>query len=260
MTVHFFIKQLLDKKNRYFERQKLKKENSECEILEKKRQFEKAVSNNPYLQSRALWNDMYGSIQIKLENSYRIIFVLSLVILATIIGLVIIGTQTKIKPMPFIVHGDEVLTVSSARSVDFDALKPKLASYFVKNFIRSARSVSVDGEVNANNRILALSFVTDAATHVLKEFYEKNNPNVIARDYVKNITITSVLENSAHSVNIRWREDSRAVRSGEIVQSNRYIAEVTYQYQTPSENIIILRNNPLGLAITHLAWSLDQNN
>ena len=112
-------------------------------------------------------------------------------------------------------------------------------------------SVSVDGEVNANNRILASSFVTDAATHVLKEFYEKINPDVIARDYVKNIIITSVLENSALS-GIRWREDSRAVRSGEIVQSNKYIAEITYQYQTPSENEIILRNNPLGLAITHL--------
>lgn len=260
MPIHFFIKQLIDKKNRYFERQKLKKENSEREILEKKRKFEKAVANNPYLQSRALWNDMYGSIQIKLENSYRIIFVLSLVILAAIIGLVIIGTQVKIKPMPFIVHGDEVLTVSNARSADFDALKPRLAGYFVKNFIRSARSVSVDGQVNANNRIFALSFVTDAATHVLNEFYENNNPDVIAQDHVKNITITSVLPNSAHSVNIRWHEDIRAARSGEIVQSNKYIAEITYQYQTPSENIIILRNNPLGLAITHLAWSLDQNN
>lgn len=260
MAVHFFIKQLIDKKNCYFEHKKLKKKHSEREILAQKKQFEKAVANNPYLQSRALWNDMYGSIQIKLENSYRIIFVLSLVILAAIIGLVIIGTQTKIQPMPFIVHGDEVLTVSNTRSADFDTLKPKLARYFVKNFIRSARSVSVDGEVNANNRILALSFVTEAATHVLKEFYEKNNPDVIAQNHVKNITITSFLENSAHSVDIRWREDIRAVRSGEIVQSNKYIAEITYQYQTPSENIIVLRNNPLGLAITHLSWSLDQNN
>jgi len=260
MAVHFFIKQLIDKKNRYFERKKLKHKNSEREILAKKRQFEKAVANNPYLQSRALWNDMYGSIQIKLENSYRIIFILSLVILAAIMGLVIIGTQTKIKPMPFIVHGDEILTVSNARSAEFDALKPELAGYFVKNFIRNARSVSVDGVVNANNRVFALSFVTDAATHVLKEFYEKNNPDAIAQDHVKNITITSVLQNSARTINIRWREDIRAVHSGDIVQSNHFIAQVTYQYQTPSENEIILRNNPLGLVITHLAWSLDQNN
>ena len=210
------------------------------------------------MQSRALWNDLYGSIQTKLENSYRVIFILSLVILSAIIGLVVIAGETKIKPMPFIVHGNEVLTVANANTAEFQSLKPTLAAYFIKQFIRNARTVSADGEANANNKIAALSFTTGEATHVLKEFYEENNPNVLAQQFVKNITITSALQNSAHTLDVRWREDWRNVRSGEIVQSQHYIAQLIYYYQAPSQNEIILRNNPLGLAITHLAWSLDQ--
>ena len=254
----FFIKQWIEIKDRYFERKKFEKKRAHRKSITKQRQFEKSLANNPYLQSRALWNDMYGSIQTKLENSYRVIFVLSLVILTTVIGLVIIAGETKIKPMPFIVHGNEVLTVANTNTAEFQSLKPVLATYFIKQFIRSARTVSVDGQANANNKIAALSLVTGEATQVLKEFYEKNNPNLLAQQWVKNIIITSVLPKSTHTLDVRWQEDWRNVHSGELIQSQHYIAQLNYHYQTPSQNEIILRHNPLGLAITHLAWSLDQ--
>lgn len=253
-----FIKQWIEKKDRYLEQKKLAKKNAHRKAITKQKQFEKSLANNPYLQSRALWNDLYGSIQTKLENSYRVIFILSLVILSAIIGLVVIAGETKIKPMPFIVHGNEVLTVANTNTTEFQSLKPALAVYFIKNFIRNARTASADGEANANNKIAALSFVTGEATQVLKEFYEENNPNTIAQQQMKNITITSVLPKSAHTVDIRWREDSRNVHSGERVQTQNYIAHINYHYQTPSQNEIILRHNPLGLAITHLAWSIEQ--
>ena len=254
----FFIKQWIEIKDRCLERKKQVKKNAHRKAITKQRRFEKSLANNPYLQSRALWNDMYGSIQTKLENSYRVIFILSLVILSAIIGLVVIAGETKIKPMPFIVHGNEVLTVANANTAEFQSLKPTLAAYFIKKFIRNARTVSADGQVNANNKIAALSFVTGEATQVLKEFYEGNNPNTIAQQQVKNIIITSVLKKSANTMDVRWHEDSRNVHSGERLQSQDYIAQLNYHYQTPSQNEIILRHNPLGLAITHLAWSIDQ--
>jgi type IV secretory pathway TrbF-like protein len=254
----FFIKQWVEKKDRYLEQKKRVKRSAHQKEILKKRQFEKSLANNPYLQSRALWNDMYGSIQTKLENSYRVIFILSLVILSAIIGLVVIAGETKIKPMPFIVHGNEVLTVANANTSEFQSLKPALAAYFMKKFIRNARTVSVDGEANANNKIAALSFTTGEATQVLKEFYQENNSNVLAQQFVNNITIISAVRNSAHTVDVRWQEDWRNVHSGERVQTKNYIANLNYHYQTPSQNEIILRNNPLGLAITHLAWSIEQ--
>ncbi len=256
--MHCLLKKWIEIKNRYFDRKKSAKRSVHRKAITNQRQFEKSLANNPYLQSRALWNDLYGSIQTKLENSYRIIFILSLVILSAIIGLVVIASETKIKPMPFIVHGNEVLTVANANTAEFQSLKPTLAAYFIKQFIRNARAISSDGEANANNKIAALSFTTGEATQVLKEFYEENNPNTIAQQQVKNITITSVLPKSAHTVDIRWREDSRNVHSGERVQTQNYIAHLNYHYQTPPQNEIILRHNPLGLAITHLAWSIEQ--
>ncbi len=225
-----------------------------------RKKYQEALERNPYLQSKALWNDMYGSVQTKLENSYRIIMLLSAVIVVAIIGFVIVSSQTKVKPMPFIVHGNDILTVDQSQSGDFKRLKPKLAYYFAKHFIRDARSVSVDGDVNANNRISALSFVTGASVPVLNDFYQKNDPNRIANTYVKNIHITNVLRLSANTLDVRWQEIWRNVRSGELMRTKNYLAQLTYHYNTPSENTLILRNNPLGFDITNLSWSVDNDN
>lgn len=222
--------------------------------------FFDALTDNPYLQSRALWNDLYGNLETKLENSYRIILILAVVIVLAIIGFVIVAGETKVKPIPFIVHGDEVLTVANTDSADFNRLKNTLAEFFIKQFIRQARSVSADGIVNANQRIAAYSMVTDAATTVLKDYYQVHNPNVIAQTDVITTTITSVLQESPQSFTIRWLEQTRNVRSGELTAQAHYIGQIRYHYGKPSENSTILKHNPLGLEITNLSWSLDDNN
>lgn len=224
----------------------------------KKRQFEKSTEKNPYLQSKALWNDMYGSLQIKLQNSYRVILILSFIIIFAFISLAVVAGEAKVKAIPFIIHGNEIVSSNSLMQVSNEKLKPQLSLFFAKEFMRNARTVSVDSVVNSRNKISALSFASGDALTVLKEYFEKNNANIIAKESVKNIHITSVLRQSSHTIDIRWQENWRSVRSGQLTQTKNYIAQLTYQYKTPSQNEIILKNNPFGFYISYLSWSDDK--
>ncbi len=212
---------------------------------------------NPYLQSKSLWNDMYGDVQTKLENAYRIIFILSLVIGVAIVGFILIAGEVKVKPIPFVIHGDEVVTLNATNVSDSQAIQTQLANYFVKQFIRDSRSVSVDSDVNQNQEIAAYSFVSGAATKTLTDFYEKYVPKEIASSHVKSVHITSVLRSSRQSFDIRWDEETRKVETGELVETKHFIAQITYQYQLPSGDAVVLRNNPMGFQITQLSWSED---
>lgn len=222
-----------------------------------KKTYEKA-GKNPYLQSKLLWNDVYGGLQIKLENSYRIIFALSIVIVIAIIGFVIVSGETKIKPIPFVIHGNDIITLNNQDKTSFDSVKPKLSLMLARNFIRHVRSVSTDSTVNDNNRISTLSFVTGAASKTIKSFYEKNNANQLATHVIRHVKITSILRASNHTLNVRWRENTRSSRTGDLIKSEPYIAQITYQFSKPSQNPIILQHNPLGFEITQLSWSADQ--
>jgi len=216
-------------------------------------------NKNAYLESRALWNDVYGSIQTKLENSYRIIFCLCIALIIAIIGLVIVASETKIKPMPFVLHGDDIISLNEQNSASFNTMKPTLSLILAKDFIRHARAQSSDQTVNANIHIAALSTVTGAASKILQDFFQSENANPSSQQTTKNISITSVLRETKHAFEIRWSEETRNAQTGDVINTAQYIADITYTFDAPSSNPIILKNNPLGFVITHLSWSQDQS-
>lgn len=213
---------------------------------------------NTYLESRTLWNDVYGSLQTKLENSYRIIFCLSVVITIAMVGFVMIASNPKIKPMPFVLHGNDIITMSDQNAAAFNTLKPKLSLLLAQDFIRHARMISSDNTVNANNHIAALSVAQGAAAEALKNYFQTQNIDQLSKTTTGNVQINSVLAESDHTLEIRWTEESRNTQSGDVINTTQYIADMTYAFDAPSSNPIILKNNPLGFVITHLSWSQDQ--
>lgn len=221
--------------------------------------MEKTEHKNSYLESRALWNDVYGGLQTKLENSYRIIFCLSIVIAIAIVGFVIVAGETKIKPMPFVLHGNDIITLSEQNDAAFDSIKPQLSLILAKDFIRHTRMVSSDNAVNAHNHIAALSVVRGSAAEVLKNYFQTHDVNQLSQTTTKNIVINSVLAESNKSLEIRWSEETRNAQSGDVISTAQYIADVTYAFQAPSSNPAILKNNPLRFVVTNLSWSQDQS-
>lgn len=64
-------------------------------------------TNNPYLQSRLLWDELYGNTQTRLENSYRMIWLLVMSVLATIAGIIYVSTQSQIKPYVAVIRDND---------------------------------------------------------------------------------------------------------------------------------------------------------
>lgn len=215
------------------------------------------AKDNPFLQSMLLHDTLLGSIECKLENAYRIIAMLSVVIVIAMIGFVVVAGQSRVQPYLTVLRDNELLTVTDVNAADATAFKPKLASMLAKTFIQSARTVSVDRKVNHANSIKAYSYVRGAAAKRLNEFYDSHNPDVIAQKAIHTIRITTLLQRSDKTLDIRWQEEVRSSKSGQVIESRPYSAEITYSFDNASSNHTIAQNNPMGFYIDQLVWAED---
>lgn len=214
------------------------------------------VSHNPYLQSRSLWNDMYGSIQVKLQNAYRIIFILAVVIIVLALSLVVVSGRSHIKPYLVVLKGNDVLTVNEFSSPDFNRLQSKLAVILAEQFLVNARAWSSDRAVNQSNHIKALSVVSNEATKILKTYFANAKDSVVSRQ----ILIHTVLLKSPHTLDLRWQEILRDNQSGELLGQQDYSAQITFMFNDPHLSEQQKAFNPLGFYITQLVWARDLDN
>lgn len=210
-----------------------------------------AQSDNPYLQSRAMWNDLYGDVQTRLENAYRIILLLAVVIVIAIIGMVTMASQSRVQPYLTVLHGNEMLTVHDAHSSDFHTLKPLLAQMQAKQFIRQARSYSVDAQVNRQQLINAYSHALGPAVSWLKSQVRESHSSLTQ------VFIETVLLKSDKTLDIRWREQTLHRKTGEVITTQHYSAELTYRFQPEQADSELSEQNPLGFFITHVVMSKD---
>ena len=65
--------------------------------------------NNPYLASKQLWHDLYGSVETKLTRANRIILVLCLALAISTLVIGLMATQPRIQPYVAVLHGNEFL-------------------------------------------------------------------------------------------------------------------------------------------------------
>ena len=209
----------------------------------------KSVSelNNPYLQSRALWNDLYGDIQSKLEHAYRLIVVLSSVIVLSVIGLVWMAMQDQVKPYLTVLHGNQVLTLHEAASAEFQSLKPKLAEIFSKQFIQDARSHSVDSTMNTQRQIQSYAHASGTAVSWLKAQWREK-----ALESLRHVQVQSVLIKTDRTISLRWSEETLDPKSGEPLHRDYYTAELQYAFQAPSHDSELAGRNPLGFYVTDI--------
>jgi len=215
------------------------------------------IEENPYLQSRMLWNDVYGDVESRLQKAQRLNMVLSGLIGLSLILITVVALQTQTVSVPFIVRGDDVITVNETLDAKDKTLQARLAPYFAKNFLLAARAVSHDKEVNQRHVAQAFAMTSGVATAALKRFFQQNSPISLANTQTRRIHMTSILRESAHSLHVRWTEASFEAKTGQPLGKTYHLAEITYQYGKPSTDRHILQSNPMGFYITSLVWSDD---
>lgn len=217
-----------------------------------------SLHDNPYLQSRALWNDVYGNLELKYRYSQWIIIMMGILLLTAMLGIIILSQRSSIKPYPFIIHGNEVITVNESSLTEIDAIKSNLAIFLSKEYIKNARLVSVDSKINTQNQISVYSMSQQQALQAAKKYFKTYDPNTIAMKKINQIVITSVLRKSNNTIDVRWQEEWYNSTQGEYLQTTNYLAELTFDFSTPSNDPIVLQNNPLGFYVKQLVWDEER--
>lgn len=211
--------------------------------------------DNPYLQSRALWQDVYGNAEDRYRRSRRLNFLLVATLALCVAGLVSVGRGARYVPWIVQVQDGQVIHSGVVAGDRLAMMKPALARYFIQEFVISARSVSVDGYIARDIRKKAFALTRSAATAELAAFFDRRDPYRVVRRRTISVGINYVNRLPGHAFRVGWTETSRASRSGEMLYRRRFVGEFRVGWGRPSRDGFILRNNPFGFYVTSVSWT-----
>ena len=97
------------------------------------------------------------------------------------------------------------------------------------------------------------AYARGSARTFLDDHYRTNNPFETAKTYVVLPTVTSLLQLSPTSWQIRWTEERRGL-DGLHLGKSQWEGVLTTQVVPPSSEEVI-QTNPLGLYVTDLRWT-----
>ena len=215
----------------------------------------KEIANNPYLQSRTLWMDIHGSAEERYNKSRKLNFILAGLVAVSILGVIHIGSQSKL--IPYVVHekSGQIIYSGIANHSNFDELKPQLSTYFIQEFIKSARSVSVDGYMARSMQTKAFALTEESATTELDTYFKKHDPYKIVKNRTIHVEISYVNKLPNDAFQVGWTEISRDSQSGQTIGSRNFVGEFNFKWEKPSQSEFILQNNPFGFYVTNISWT-----
>lgn len=209
----------------------------------------------------AAFEHIYLKTQLQLKRLWLAVWVLLGINICAMILMCYLGAQGKVDPIIVKVDGNnQILDVERAADIDYKTISPELSTWFVEQFVRNARSVSIDGIWQRRLMEKSYAVTQSAATQTLKTFYSMRNPMRTAQTEVISITINSVIPNiggSPHTTQVAWTEISHDPKSGNVLGSQRYTGQFTFQWKKPSKSDVIDRFNPLGFYINFITWTSD---
>jgi len=223
--------------------------------------LKKDALDNPYLTARRTWNEQVGSL-VTAKQTWQVIALLSMLLaLASIGGIIHIGSQSKF--IPYVIEMDKLGQVRAAGAVEAASpADPRVIHATLAEFIQDARTVTPD--VNLQTRALFRLYAklnpADPATRKMDDWLNgtpDSNPFKRAEKEMVNIDIRSVIPQSESAWQVEWSETTRD-RQG--IQRNKplvwralitlYQAEVNAHVSDET-----LRSNPLSLYVRDFSWS-----
>lgn len=220
----------------------------------------KKWQDNAFLRGRAAWNEMYGSVVERNRKYVATCTLLGVALIIAVIGLIYIGSQSKIQP--FIVqvgqNGDIIDVRSAEKAPD---ITDKIVKYFLERFVIAMRSVSGDNIVEKKMLAFVYASVNTAnngnALNILKSFIENNNPFVLNSQFTNEVNILSIYPISTRTYQITWEEVKRTI-DGRLVSRIDYTGQFSYRIApSTGENFTL---NPFGIYVTNMTWSEIQTN
>jgi len=218
---------------------------------------------NPYLEARREWDERYVDLVLGKRNWQ--IAAGRLLALSLILATGIVWLATRSRYVPYLVEVDKLgfaitvpqpLTSTSAPDVT-----GRIERYEVAAFIRNARAVSSDTQVQQQMLNSMLAHARGAADKFLDEYYHSDNfahnPFKRAEHETAAAQIDSILKLSAQSYQVRWTETKHDLNGGPLGAPTHWEAVLQTQIVPPNSDSTIV-SNPLGFYVTQISWTEQQ--
>ena len=221
------------------------------------------MAANPYVEARREWDERYGDLVLGKRNWQ--IAAGGMLVVTLILASGIVWLTTRSRFIPYVVEVDKLgysltvpqpLTPSSVPDVT-----ARMQRYEVAAFIRNARAVSTDQQVEHQMLNSVLAHARGAADRFLDDYFHSDgfthNPFKIAEKQTVSVQIDSILQLSPQSYQVRWNEVPRDLNGIEIGAPTHWEAVLQTQIVPPNSAGAIL-SNPLGFYVTQISWTEQQ--
>ena len=221
------------------------------------------MESNAYVEARREWDERYGDLVLGKRNWQ--IAASGLLCLSLILAGGIAWLANRSRYIPYVVEVDKLgyaLTVPQALSPKNEPDDTaRMKRYEVAAFIRNARSVSSDPQVEHGMLNSLLAHARGAADRFLDEYYHSgnfdHNPFKIAEKETVSVQVDSILQLSPTSYQVRWTETRRDLNGAADGAPTHWEGVLQTEIIPPnSEDAIV--SNPLGFYVTQISWTGQQ--
>jgi len=162
---------------------------------------------NPYVEARREWNDRYLDL-VRARRWWQVAAVSELALVFTLSGgLVALSLQHK--TVPYVVEVDALGTAVAVKPAEASGhpSDERIVRYQLAAFIRGARAVMTDRAAMKRSFEQVYAYARGPARVFLDDHYRANNPFETAKTYTVFPAVSSLLQVSDRSWQIRWSEE-----------------------------------------------------
>jgi type IV secretion system protein TrbF len=208
--------------------------------------------SNPYVEARREWNDRYLDL-VRARRWWQITAVAELVLMGVLSGGLALSLQHK--TVPYVVEVDTLGAATAVKPADA-APRPtheRIMRYQLVAFIRGARTVMTDRAAMKRTLDQVYAYARGSARTFLDDHYRANNPFEVAKTYTVLPAVTSLLQLSDRSWQVRWSEEQRGL-DGVLLGRSQWEAVLSVETVPPTKADAI-QANPFGLYVTEIRWT-----
>lgn len=216
------------------------------------------AGSNPYMNAKALWNHQFEAMERRNYNLIRILALSGGIIALQAVGLVYMGTQSKIKPVVAFVQNGAVLSVQDVASAP-SGLTDKMVANVLGTFVTNWRSLTPDNDIEKYWITSNYAHVMGDASSILQNYYNQNPPDQLSSQYKISVVINNELKLADNNYQIIWTENKESLQGMPISQT-QYTAQISYALNPDAVTDDIATYNPFGVFIKNLTWSQNLNN
>jgi type IV secretion system protein VirB5 len=221
------------------------------------------MESNVYLEARREWDERYADLVLGKRNWQ--IAAGGLLVLGLILASGMVWVSERSRYIPYVVEVDKLgyaMTVPQPlKPVVLPDVTARMERYEVAAFIRDARSVTSDTQVEHQTLNALLAHTRGAADRFIDEYYHSDNfshnPFKIAEKQTVSVQIDSILQLSPRSYQVRWTEQQRDLNGVAFGSPSHWEAALETEIVPPSSDDAIV-SNPLGFCVTQISWTEQQ--